>query len=262
MTESGRQLRSWKDIAAYLEVHERTVRRWERTRQLPVHRVGGLERDAVFADVAELEAWVATGKNRRAGVQQTDSEGAPPSSRDVSSKADPSPADVPAAPTDGRPTIRQGLAVAAAVALLGFVVTVALVVRGRLPSPAPEASPSLAAAVASSEVVASAGKSAARVVVLRLSNLDGTAVELALPEGVSGRTGGGPNRPALFLRPRLEDTGLSLEIRRADGQSAKPGGSPGEPAVILLQRRVTVRVLTPYAFDVEWIRTEEPDSPR
>jgi hypothetical protein len=65
MSEPGNQLRSWKDIAAFLDAHERTVRPWVRTRQLPVHRVGGRERDAVFANVNELEAWIAAGKNVR-----------------------------------------------------------------------------------------------------------------------------------------------------------------------------------------------------
>jgi hypothetical protein len=258
MSEKGNQLRSWKDIAAFFDADERTVRRWEQNRQLPVHRVGGRERDAVFANVAELEAWVATGKNRRAGVQETDSERYPQSDGAVPGNEHPGPADVPPGPADGRLTLRQRLAVAGAIALLGIIVTVAVFVRGRSTSLSAEPGPLPARTIASSAGVPPAGNRGARVVVLRLLNLDGSAVELALPEGVSGRTGGRSNRPALLLRPRPVDAGLILEIRRADGQPAKPGGSPGAPAVILLQRGVSVRVLTPYAFDVEWIRTEEP----
>jgi excisionase family DNA binding protein len=53
-----RRLDSWKEIAAYLGRHERTVIRWEKKKRLPVHRVPGGERQAVFAYTAELDAWL------------------------------------------------------------------------------------------------------------------------------------------------------------------------------------------------------------
>lgn len=56
-TESAR-LDSWKEIAAFLHRDARTVRRWERERGLPVHRVPGGERSGVFAYVRELESWL------------------------------------------------------------------------------------------------------------------------------------------------------------------------------------------------------------
>ena len=52
----GERLGSWKEIAAYLERDLRTVRRWEREKGLPVHRVPGGERRAVFAYRAEIDA--------------------------------------------------------------------------------------------------------------------------------------------------------------------------------------------------------------
>ena len=55
--ESAR-LDSWKEIASFLHRDARTVRRWERERRLPVHRVPGGERSGVFAYVAELESWL------------------------------------------------------------------------------------------------------------------------------------------------------------------------------------------------------------
>ncbi len=55
--ESAR-LDSWKEIASFLHRDARTVRRWERERRLPVHRVPGGERSGVFAYVAELERWL------------------------------------------------------------------------------------------------------------------------------------------------------------------------------------------------------------
>jgi tetratricopeptide (TPR) repeat protein len=56
-TETGR-LDSWKEIASFLHRDARTVRRWERERHLPVHRVPGGERSGVFAYVSELERWL------------------------------------------------------------------------------------------------------------------------------------------------------------------------------------------------------------
>ncbi len=49
------RLDSWKDIASYLGRDVRTVIRWEKDRGLPVRRVPGGKRQAVFAYRAELE---------------------------------------------------------------------------------------------------------------------------------------------------------------------------------------------------------------
>jgi hypothetical protein len=50
-------LESWKQIAAYLDRSERTVRRWEASEGLPVHRREHEKQDTVFAYKHELEAW-------------------------------------------------------------------------------------------------------------------------------------------------------------------------------------------------------------
>ena len=50
-------LESWKQIAAYLERSERTVRRWESQEGLPVHRREHEKQDTVFAFKHEIEAW-------------------------------------------------------------------------------------------------------------------------------------------------------------------------------------------------------------
>ena len=50
-------LESWKQIAAYLDRSERTVRRWEATEGLPVHRREHERQDTVFAYRHEIEAW-------------------------------------------------------------------------------------------------------------------------------------------------------------------------------------------------------------
>lgn len=50
-------LESWKQIAAYLDRSERTVRRWEANEGLPVHRREHEKQDTVFAFRHEIEAW-------------------------------------------------------------------------------------------------------------------------------------------------------------------------------------------------------------
>lgn len=52
-----RQLHSWKEIAVFFNRDERTVKRWEKDRGLPVHRFPGTN-GRVFADTDEIAAWL------------------------------------------------------------------------------------------------------------------------------------------------------------------------------------------------------------
>jgi len=54
----GTRLDCWKDIAAYLGKVERTVKRWDVDRGLPIHRVPGGGRASVYAYTAELDEWL------------------------------------------------------------------------------------------------------------------------------------------------------------------------------------------------------------
>jgi tetratricopeptide (TPR) repeat protein len=56
--EPVRTLVSWKEIAVFLNHSESTVKRWERDRGLPVHRIPGGERGGVFAYSGELVDWL------------------------------------------------------------------------------------------------------------------------------------------------------------------------------------------------------------
>ena len=67
---AGKRLDSWKEIAAFLGRAERTVKRWETERGLPVHRVPGGGRSAVFAYSDELVDWL---KGRSAELDAEDS---------------------------------------------------------------------------------------------------------------------------------------------------------------------------------------------
>jgi hypothetical protein len=50
-------LGSWKEIANYLGKGVRTVQRWERQWELPVHRPSGSSKGVVIAFPPELEKW-------------------------------------------------------------------------------------------------------------------------------------------------------------------------------------------------------------
>jgi tetratricopeptide (TPR) repeat protein len=57
----GARLDSWKEIAAYLGKAERTVKRWEKERGLPAHRLPGSGNASVYAFTAELDEWLKSG---------------------------------------------------------------------------------------------------------------------------------------------------------------------------------------------------------
>ena len=52
-----RELTTWAEIAAYLEVTERTAQMWRKERGLPVRKVGS----TVVAITGELDQWRETG---------------------------------------------------------------------------------------------------------------------------------------------------------------------------------------------------------
>lgn len=55
-----KRLNSWKEIASFFGCDERTVKRWETARGLPVHRVPNGLRSPVFAYESELRAWLTS----------------------------------------------------------------------------------------------------------------------------------------------------------------------------------------------------------
>jgi tetratricopeptide (TPR) repeat protein len=72
-SEINRRLDTWKEIGAFFGRDERTVKRWEVTRGLPVHRVPGAGRANVYANTGELAEWLK-GKRSVAGSElDTDS---------------------------------------------------------------------------------------------------------------------------------------------------------------------------------------------
>jgi predicted DNA-binding transcriptional regulator AlpA len=51
-------LSSWKEIARYVGRDVRTIQRWERDREFPIHRPAGKLRSSVVALIPEIEGWM------------------------------------------------------------------------------------------------------------------------------------------------------------------------------------------------------------
>jgi len=115
----SQRLNSWKEIAAFFGKDERTVKRWETIRGLPVRRVPGGTRTSVFAYVGELEAWLSAPRPALAQAQPI----------------------APTEPAAGPSTRSLRLPIAAAVVIaaaiiLGFI-AVAMMPRPAKPAPIP-----------------------------------------------------------------------------------------------------------------------------
>ncbi len=52
------RLTTWKEVGAFFGKSERTVKRWESERGLPVRRMPGEARSVIYAEVSELESWL------------------------------------------------------------------------------------------------------------------------------------------------------------------------------------------------------------
>jgi hypothetical protein len=60
MLSSKDLLHSWKEISAYVGVTARTLQRWEKHFDFPVHRPSGRLRSAVVTSHTEIQAWLIT----------------------------------------------------------------------------------------------------------------------------------------------------------------------------------------------------------
>jgi hypothetical protein len=63
--QASQRLDSWKEIAAYLQRDESTVRRWE-GEGLPVHRLPHKRKATVYAYKSEVDVWWNAGRARLA----------------------------------------------------------------------------------------------------------------------------------------------------------------------------------------------------
>jgi hypothetical protein len=79
------RLDCWKEIAAYLGKGERTAKRWESERSLPVHRPPG-GRGGVYAYTAELDEWLRSADTKE--TEETGEAGGTDEVDEVDSEAD------------------------------------------------------------------------------------------------------------------------------------------------------------------------------
>jgi hypothetical protein len=74
--QSEDRLDSWKEIAAYLKRDVRTVQRWEKREEMPVHRHLHDRMGSVYASRWGLDGWMRS-RNLRIG-QENEDNAAPP----------------------------------------------------------------------------------------------------------------------------------------------------------------------------------------
>jgi FG-GAP-like repeat/FG-GAP repeat len=129
------RLDSWKDIAAYLRRDVSTVIRWEKEKGLPVHRLAGGKRSAVFALTDEIDAWLVSQPSKSPDIRDEPLVSSPESSA--------TPANV--APLTGF-WVRHRMTIT--LLLIGLPLVIAAVVFQKGPSSGPVSS-SRKAAVAS-----------------------------------------------------------------------------------------------------------------
>jgi hypothetical protein len=114
---NGARLDSWKDIATYLRRDVRTAIRWEKEKGLPVRRVPGGQRKAVFAYTSELDAWLTHEELELQGLKPGSNEGL-----NGTVEAVPFPTATALAPQSGRQRWPYYVALVAAVVVIATVV--------------------------------------------------------------------------------------------------------------------------------------------
>lgn len=116
---TGKRLDTWKAISAFFSRDERTVKRWEATRGLPVHRVPGQGRANVYAYTHELTAWLQSADHVPGDpiYPPAGANGLATSPTPVVATAAVEPAPAPAPPESAPPQRRMALGFAAMAAV-------------------------------------------------------------------------------------------------------------------------------------------------
>ena len=225
------QIRGWKEIASHLDVSERTAKRWETTRGLPVPSVHGASRDAVFARHEEIQAWLAEAASGDAttGSQQ-----------DASTSEVASFEPGAAAPASSRARVRRfAFALAAAGALAALSATAWYVSRRE------GAGPGTGAGAAHTQPAVSASGRPA-LVLLELT-VGGSVSRLGVRDGGCARVETPGVSSAAVCARRFGD-GLVVNIGEGDGSATEPAGGG-----LYLKPNTKVRMLRPVNLQVEWV---------
>lgn len=231
------QLRGWKEIAAYLKASERSAKRWEKTRGLPVRRLPGTSRDGVFAVPEEIEAWARGGSTEVAPTPSGDPAAAV-SSRDSREERS----------GDGR-SIRIPYTMAIVIVSLLGATVLALVGFYAWRVPLAFNTRRVESGQTKGARVTGKGGPGPSVVVFHVATAHSVA-RVSIVDGGCGAVALS-GHPFIDLCPRLIGDGLFLDVfKRGDGRT------PGEKQVTLrLDPNSEVRVPGPVWFDVEWVET-------
>jgi hypothetical protein len=217
--------------------------RWEAGRALPVHRVSGGEKDAVFARRSELDAWTSS----VAGVPEE------PEQNGNSIASNVSLPPIGACETQALRAWRPCARTAAIAVFAVGVVTLAFFALRAVGMSAPEPAVRLRPSQAGSGSASTPRVVPPRSINLKLFLPDGGTGTIGIADGGAGHIGGTEKRPTVVLRPRRDGQRLLLEIGRADGRPVTGNPAPS-PLTVILEPGVVVDVRDPFHFKVEWLR--------
>ncbi len=250
------QLRGWKEIAGFLGTSVSSATRWEGQRGLPVHRLPGEGKEAVFAFRDEIEHWQQSNSGR---VLDGDTGVAPAPDRGGQGAGESGGPGPIASSVDEETPLRlnRRRLLAAGITVAGLAICAVWLMGwpGRaLPQPGVDPERPTARARA-------AGEPAPVIlpfVQLEVAKPDGWKTTIQVADGGAAQLGPSPNHPTVILRPRLSPAGLMLEVARADGKPVKDGGAASQPFVLLLPPNETVLLRQPFRFSVRWVSAEPP----
>ncbi len=253
------QLRGWKEIAAYLKASERSVMRWEASRGLPVRRIPGDARDAVFAIRQELDAWL-----KGPGIASPQSTDTP----DDASASEPAPSETH--PSDAPRSARRRASAALAIAVPAMVVAASVFAyttwrastagTGDASGGAGSVANASAPAAAPEDAKSENAQGARDPIMLELSGPGRPPSRIGVAPGECGyREYASGNRLELCARPAGEWLEVALRLIPKGGSAKAP--SRGAPLAVRLERNTKIRVTRPIVLDLEWVSPEPVPPP-
>jgi len=236
MPPESHQLRGWKEIAAYLKASERSAKRWEGNRGLPIHRIPGTTRDVVFAHSEELDDWVRSAVAPMLAVSNPEDPQTQPGAPTVSGHG----TEVPAGKWRGNGT---RLLILVAVGLLLMAAYRILRIVNETVSP----NPSRVAATTSAPQTGALAEPKASVT-LRVSVSEPTrwSARVTVPDGdcttlaVSGQS-------SIDVCPHRLGDGVLVDVISA-GQ-----GPARQVTTLRLEPNSEIRIVKPLTIDIEWL---------
>jgi hypothetical protein len=237
------QLRGWKEIAGCLRVSERSAKRWEATRGLPIHRVPGAARDAVFALSDELDAWL-----RRGGANKPEFEQQEPDADDAASP----PADAERRGATERPrrSVRAWVGVGAGLGVVLVFLAVSLWLRGPATGARPaQVEPASPTQVGGGEAPLAPG---GPEWLLRVRLPERSVGDFGLRDGTCGGfTVESQRWVQLCAQPWRSMLRLDIRVYPFRGPEATPAREPATNVLLLPDSEVLVR--EPVRLYVEWV---------